>query len=270
MNRTDVHAQAATICERNDSIPNDAIPEDAIPHDAIDELPLPYVEMDVHGVVTRANRATLALYAAGHGDLVGKLAWEFMPGDEREKTRAEYMALMQSGEEPFKVRRTIFDRSGKFRIYEMHRNLIRDAEGRPCGMRTVGLDVTEARHKLEESRRTGRWLESALESLAEGVALTDALGFIRFVNPALEKLLGWSASELLGKVVEKAIPIVCFQPQCPDQLCFSLALQERSKGDARVLNREGREVRVEITTTPIVDNESGSTSGVAAILRRLE
>jgi PAS domain S-box-containing protein len=260
MNRTEEQAQATDLYES----------KDAIPHDAIEELPLPYVEMDVHGVVTRANRATLALYAMGHGDLLGKLAWDFMPADEREKTRAEYLGLMQSGEEPFRVRRTIFDRSGKFRTYEMHRNLIRDAEGRPCGMRTVGIDVTESLNKLEESRRSSQWLESALESLAEGVVLTDALGFIRFVNPALEQLLGWKASELLGKVVEKAITIVCFQSQCPDQLCFSLALQERSKGNARVLNREGHEVRVEITTTPIVDRKSGSTSGVAAILRRLD
>lgn len=43
--------------------------------DAIDELPLPYIEMDAAGIITRANRAALALYPREHGELIGRMAW---------------------------------------------------------------------------------------------------------------------------------------------------------------------------------------------------
>ena len=37
-----------------------------------------------------------------------------------------------------------------------------------------------------------------------------------------------------------------------------------------MLDRERREVRVDITTSPIVDKENGITTGVVSVVRRVE
>ena len=51
------------------------------------------------------------------------------------------------------------------------------------------MDVTEAHLAQEEARNAQLWLESILDSLAEAVIVTDALGFIRNVNPAARGVL---------------------------------------------------------------------------------
>ena len=87
----------------------------------IDQLPLPYVEMNARGVITRANRAALALQHPEQGDLIGSSAWSAMAIDEKDHSAAAFLSLMATGEQPPVICRSLFDRSGKFRTYEIHR-----------------------------------------------------------------------------------------------------------------------------------------------------
>jgi PAS domain S-box-containing protein len=235
----------------------------------IDHLPLPYVEMDAQGIITRANRATLALHHPDQGELVGKSAWDLLAIDEKNRSTAAFLSLMASGEEPPVVCRSIFDCSGKFRTYEIHRSMIRKSSGRPVGMRMIFMDVTESKHALEEAQRTCEWLESATRSLADAMILTDALGVIRSVNPAAERLSGWSADELTGMAIDEILPVQA-RPSSGSALDLQVMLELPCKGTATVMTRQWRQVKVEISTSPILDKNNGSVSGVAAILRRAE
>ena len=239
------------------------------PSREIDELPLPYVEIDAHGLITRANRATLALHHPEQGELIGKSGWDLMAVDEKDRSSAAFLSLMESGEDPPVITRSIFDRSGSFRTYEFHRSLLHDAMGKPAGMRMVCVDVTEKARALEEARSAQHWLKSAMESLAEAVILTDILGVIHSVNPAAEALSGWSASGMIGKTIDELLPAQAFPPDGSDFLDLRALLERPCKGTAGLLTRERKEVRVEISTSPIVDKASGSVSGVVAILRKI-
>ncbi len=101
--------------------------------DPIEELPLPYVEVDARGFITRANRASIALHHVEGGQLVGKLAWDLVASDEKDLSFAAYCSSLQSGEKPMVVERSIYDRSGQFRTYEIYRSLVRDSAGNPGG-----------------------------------------------------------------------------------------------------------------------------------------
>jgi len=233
----------------------------------IDLLPLPYVEMDARGIIVRANRAAHAINHPLQGDLIGKSGWDLLAIDEKNRSTSAFLSLMASGDEPPSICRSIFDRSGQFRTYEIHRSIIRTTGGKPAGMRMILVDVTEKKNALEEAQRTCQWLESAMRSVAEAVILTDALGVIRSVNPAAEALLGFSASELEGKVIEETAPILEYRSLDGPALNRRVAIDRSTKGVARILVRNGGKVNVEISTSPIFDKDSGSVSGVAAILR---
>jgi PAS domain S-box-containing protein len=166
---------------------------------------------------------------------------------------------MESGEDPPIVARSIFDRSGTFRTYQLHRSMIRNAAGKPVGMRIIGVDVTETAMALEEERRERRWLESAIASLAEAVVLTDILGVVRSINPAAEALFGYSSGELTGKVIEEALPLLSYQ-----------AIERNTRGIATIKNRAQSEVKFEMSTSPHVDKVSGAVIGVVSILRRID
>lgn len=236
--------------------------------DAIDQLPVAYVEINADGVITRANRAARKMSSPDRSEIVGRYVWEFAPDSQADLDRSAFFAMMSSGQEPPVTRRTLYG-DGEFRTYELHRTLIRDASGRPAGVRGAAIDVTEAQIAHQEASKARMWLESVLDSMPDAILTTDALGFIRSVNPALEALCGWKAAELQGKVIEKAFPLLSYSSVGNEKLSFNMALQTRSKGIATVLDSERRELRVEISTSPVVDKENGYTIGVVSVIRRV-
>ena len=238
--------------------------------DPFDQLPLPYIEMDTMGIVTRANQATMALHPMEQGALIGRMAWDLMATDEKEQSCAAYLSVMESGDDPPVVLRSLYTRGGEFRTYELHRNLIRDDLGRPTGMRMVCVDVTQARRDLEAAQNGRAWLESVMESVADAVLVTDALGFVRAANTAAVGMLGWRVEELVGKVIEKAIPLLHFDSVSGAALNFTMALEGHCRGIATILDRQRRELRLEIRTSPILEKGTGYTTGVVTVLSRLE
>lgn len=235
----------------------------------LDELPVSYVEINADGVITLANRAARALHPADQGEIVGRRVWEFSPESLADSDRSSFLAVIDSGEDPPVTRRLLYSR-GEFRTYELHRTLMRDAEDRPVGIRAVDFDVTEAQVATEEANRSRMWLESVLDSMPDAVFITDALGFIRSVNPAAEEMFGWKAAELNGKLVEKMLPLLKFASDDAKHITFNLSLERRCRGIATILDRERKELVVEICTSPVVDKEHGYTAGVVSVLRRVK
>jgi PAS domain S-box-containing protein len=230
--------------------------------DLIDELSVAYFEIDAQGIITRANRAACALHQVLENEFVGREVWESVAADEKDLGRSDFYAVMESGEEPPVVRRALYARSGEFRTYEMHRSFIRDAKGHPAGLRYISIDVTETQTAHEEAHQAHLWLESVLEAVAEAMIVTDALGFVRYINQAAEELSGWKAAELIGKEIEKGFPVLSYSSADEKSLTHRIALERRTKGIATVLDRNFNELQVEISTSPI--------NGVVSILRRVD
>lgn len=235
----------------------------------IDEMPLAYLEVDSEGCVTRANRAALALHHPDQGDLIGMNVWKLMATDEKDASHADYKGHMETGKGAPVTWRSIFDRSGKFRTYELHRSLMRHADGKPAGMRIVLIDVSDTRAELEEALRKQQWLENAMSSLPNAIFLTDILGVVRHMNPAAEELSGFAAHELIGKTIDGAMPVLTYHSADGTHLSRHAAIETHCQGIATILNRRREEVKVEMNTSPILDKAAGAVSGVAAILRRI-
>jgi PAS domain S-box-containing protein len=245
-------------------------PADQAGMDIVDELPVAYVEMNEKGMIVRANRLSHSLHPSHTGDLIGKHAWELMPVGEQKLSHAAFFQAMASPHPLPKARRHIYTTSEEYRVYELHRSIIRNAEGRATGMRVVSVDVTESHRAEEEAQRERAWLENMLGSFPEAVIVIDALGFLRNVNTAAEGLFAAKAEELVGEAIEDVMPLVSYTSNRQAELNHRLVLDQPSRGVAVFLDRQRQEVRAEISTSPILDKESGFTSGVVAILRRVE
>jgi PAS domain S-box-containing protein len=97
------------------------------------------------------------------------------------------------------------------------------------------------------------------------VIVTDALGFVRYANPAAEAMFGWSAQELIGRVIEKRIPLLYFCSTGKWELSFQMALQGPSMGTATVLTRDQSALQVNVSASPIIDRDKGYTVGVVSV-----
>ncbi len=233
----------------------------------IDELPVGCMELDCDGRILRVNRACCRMQQMTSGELVGQTPWEFMALDEVERSQAAFHAVIASGTEPPPVFRTIYTAKGEVRVYQIHRGLMRDADGAITGMRLIYFDVTESKEAHDEAHQAKLWIESVLAAIDEAVLVTDALGFIRLMNPAAEKLTGWKAAELMGKSIQSGCPILKFTPSDPSQGRVRMGLDGPCRGTARLLNRNREEITVFITASPIFDPEQGYTSGVVQLWR---
>ena len=109
-----------------------------------------------------------------------------------------------------------------------------------------------------------------MRSLADAMILTDALGVIRSVNPAAERLCGWSTNELTGMAIDELLSIQARPGGGNAALSLQAMLEFPCIGTATVMTCERQQIKLEISTSPILDKNHGSVSGVAAILRRVE
>ncbi|MDR3793759.1 MAG: PAS domain-containing protein [Terracidiphilus sp.] len=234
----------------------------------LDELPLPYLEIDRNGFVTQANRAAQNLHPPQRGNLIGQVAWETIAPDEMMASLESYRALLESGETPAVVRLNIFIRTGQFRTFELHRSLIRNGEGQPSGIRILGVDVTESAKALDETRNAALWLHSVVASLPDPVLVVDAMGLIRTVNDAAEKLFGWLPGAVSGRPLEQAIPLALQAPAPEPPIDFIRILQAPARCQLTVVDSQGNWIGVEFITSPISAPQSGHLAGVVCVLRR--
>jgi PAS domain S-box-containing protein len=174
---------------------------------------------------------------------------------------------MELGEDPPMIRRSLLSASGEYRTHELHRRMLRDSSGNPVGICCATFDVSEIESAHRDARQAKQWLESVIEAIPQAVIVTDALGFVRFSNPAAEALTGWPAQEQLGKQIEKVIPILRYNSTNQGTPSFRMALREPWNGDVELLNRERQTVSTWLSASPIVDRESGYTNGIVIVLR---
>jgi PAS domain-containing protein len=71
--------------------------------------------------------------------------------------------------------------------------------------RAVDLSSRELRQVNSNLTRQRDRLEARLAAVADGLCVLDAAGRVQFVNPAGERLLGWSSAQLLGREFAAAV-----------------------------------------------------------------
>jgi len=105
-----------------------------------------------------------------------------------------------------------------------------------------------------------------LNCISDGVLTIDLLGNIQYVNKAMQELLGYPESELIGKRCERFIRSnICASEDCI--LRRSLAKRENiSNYETFVVNSEGRRVPVNINTDILYD-EAGNLIGIVEVFR---
>ncbi|MBC7226919.1 MAG: GAF domain-containing protein [Thermoflexales bacterium] len=125
----------------------------------------------------------------------------------------------------------------------------------------IGLAIQNAR-LLQEARRLAAFNAEIVNSLAEGIIITDETGHMTFVNPAAARLLGYEPQELTGQHRNIVLP--------PDQQpIVQRAVRRRRRGvsdryELEMLRKDGRRVPVLVSGVPRFD-ETGRFIGTLAV-----
>jgi diguanylate cyclase (GGDEF)-like protein/PAS domain S-box-containing protein len=151
---------------------------------------------DPDWTVEFASDGALALTGHSPGDFVArKVAYgDLIHPDDREKVWNDVQAAVVE-HRPFELRYRICTADGREkRVWEQGQGVFAP-DGELLALEGYIADVT-AQHQAEEQANT---LASAVEQTADSVVITDREGLIEYVNPAFEKITGFTRVEAVGR-----------------------------------------------------------------------
>lgn len=130
--------------------------------------------------------------------------------------------------------------------------------------------LRHARHLAEEKAQTlaerEEWLSTILHSIGDAVVTTDTQGVVTFINPVAEAITGWRAEQALGQPSERLVTIVDAETRQAINHPATRALGQGATGAAKsrvlLVTRDGREIPVEASATPIRDSDAQATGVV--------
>ena len=99
---------------------------------------------------------------------------------------------------------------------------------KPFEGRDLKTTIEIAIHKSQSEKalfQNSQWLNTILQSMGDGVLVTDQQGQITYLNPQGEVLLGCTFDQALGHPVHEVIQLFCQQPVCPVVDLFNQVLQ---------------------------------------------
>jgi two-component system cell cycle sensor histidine kinase/response regulator CckA len=136
-----------------------------------------------------------------------------------------------------------------------------NAEGAAQGLAVFAVDVSGLKNALAEQAR----LVTAVEHAAESIIVTDPQGIIEYVNPAFEKITGYSRQDVIGRHIE------LMDSGQHSKTFFSSILETLQRGkvwQGRTINkrRDHSLYEIEATVSPI-KNEAGEITNYVSVQR---
>jgi len=163
----------------------------------VEASPLPIVTVDLEGNVESWNAAAARTFGWSEDEVVGR-PLPFVPQfDASESGELRDRALRGESITNLEVcRRT---RAGLPLDLSMSIAPVRDGTGNITGSMYVYADITErklAEKELQVQRDFGL---QVMNTMGQGLAVTDVCGHFEFVNPAYAEMLGYDPDELIGR-----------------------------------------------------------------------
>lgn len=205
-----------------------------------------------------------------HGQRISLSRWRsrLHPQDRRAAARAALAALRDGPqlETEWRVRWA----DGSTHVLRSSGRVLRDGSGRPLRMSGVCWDVSEARRLQQQLEEQHELLEVTLQSIADAVLTTDALGHVTWLNPVAQRLTGWSAAEARGQPASRVFLAQredTGEPMAdPVQRCLATGRPTRLPAGAMLLSRAGELHAVDDSVAPIRDAE-GHVLGAVLVFR---
>ena len=141
-----------------------------------------------------------------------------------------------------------------------------DDQGRLRRLIGVELDITERKLYEEALFREKESAQITLQSIGDGVITCDAHGRVEYLNPVAEELTGWRLEDSLGRTIDEIFR--SFHEETCEPLENPLAVAVRrirsikSVRPMLLIRRDGNELYIESTASPIRDGSGTVTGGV--------
>ncbi|QGQ94662.1 bifunctional diguanylate cyclase/phosphodiesterase [Paenibacillus psychroresistens] len=158
-----------------------------------------YYEIDMDGNLSQSNHSLAEILGVSQNELLGHNITEFMNGEDAQKLKQVFHWVSHEGTAVNCVEWQVNYKDSLRKSVEGSVVLIRESEnGMPLGYRGIIRDITERKDSeklLAESRYR---YKSLVDYNPDLICSIDLEGIILTINPATEKITGFSSNQLLG------------------------------------------------------------------------
>jgi len=155
---------------------------------------------------------------------------------------------------------------GEWRWMKSRLKALHDENGRLRRIIGVETDITEQKVYEEALFREKESAQITLQSIGDGVITTDADGIVEYLNPVASELTGWKIDDAIGRQLEEVFrgfhEETCEPLENPLSQSMKRNRSIKSVRPSLLIRRDGNEIYVESTASPIRDDRAKVTGGV--------
>jgi len=174
-----------------------------------------FYEVDLRGNFVFFNDALCRIFGHSREEIHGRNYREFMDAANAEIAFAAFNEIFRTGRSLVDIHWEIIRRDGRRRHLEISAKIISNEAGEKTGFRGIARDATDkflAEQALRESEQCALDLSQAsqraeqryrafLNFLPVPVFVFNLDSTVSYLNPAFERVFGWTLAELAGKIV---------------------------------------------------------------------
>jgi diguanylate cyclase (GGDEF)-like protein/PAS domain S-box-containing protein len=185
----------------------------------------------------------------GRSEHIGKLRWELPASNLDAKAWQQHRETLEA-HQPFRdflIQRDLAD--GQSVFLSVSGEPVFDEAGEFQGYRGIGRNITAQRQAEQAVRESEQRFRSVWETTTDAALIIDEASIIRFANPAVRDLFGYSAEELVGQSLALIQPPESHAPHRAGMERYLTTGQKRLDWRATekvARHRDGREIPVEV------------------------
>jgi PAS domain S-box-containing protein len=212
-------------------------------------------QLDNRAQVNYVNEQLARMIELQPGELTGRSVADFLAPEDRSEVIERSQARMRGEGPPTDVYEVdLLSWSGRRIPVIFAVSLITNDEGEPEGVSGLVLDISQ-RKTLEAALRTERdRLGAILSNVGDAVLVTNREGLIEFVNPAWERLNGFTSDEALSKspnLVKSGLHEADFY----NDMWETILSGHLWSGEVINRRKDGSTYEAALTITPVLDQE---------------
>ena len=218
------------------------------------------ISKDLTGRIKSFNAAAEQLFGYTAAEIVGQSILLLIPED-RHHEETEILARLSKGEriEHFETIRRA--KNGRLIDISLTVSPVRDESGTIIGASKIARDISDRKR----AQVTSAELAAIVESSDDAILSKDLAGTIRSFNKAAERMLGFTAAEIVGQSVLRIVPPELRHEEQEILEKIRVGRLIRHYETVRVA-KDGRRLDVSLTISPI-RGPLGEVIGVSSIAR---
>ena len=212
------------------------------------QTPLGVIEWDLDFKVRSWNPAAEKTFGYTEEEILGKHASVIIPKKFKEQVDNIWTALLQQKGGTRSTNENI-TKKGETIFCQWFNTPIIDAAGNTIAVFSLIQDISDRKQAEDALKESEKRFRNLVENLNEGIYSLDQRGVLTYVNPTIEKSLGYGSSEIIGRpftdfVYEEDLEYL-------KELFKKLLSGSLDSDEYRVVNKNGEIRWIRSSTRPI-------------------